>query len=98
MNIEMHVSGIKCDNLACDYQDPSAKLDDYEVWLNRPCPKCGHNLLTEKDLKSVLAIKANIEWLNALKLPVRDDAKRVKVKVKHDGSGIPTFESYEDSQ
>ena len=48
-NVEVQIGGIKCDNTKCDYEDMSIKYSDYEAWLNKPCPKCGDNLLTEKD-------------------------------------------------
>lgn len=47
--MEMKVQGIKCDNPECDYKDMSVKYEDYHEWLNRPCPKCGWNLLTQAD-------------------------------------------------
>ena len=43
------VSGIKCDNINCDYADPSVTYAEYPQWVNRPCPKCGENLLTQED-------------------------------------------------
>jgi hypothetical protein len=48
-----NVSGIKCDNKLCDFKDMSVKFEDYPKWLNRRCPCCTDNLLTEKDFKLV---------------------------------------------
>jgi len=46
------IKGIKCDNPDCDFVDDSVTWDDYDKtvseWLNRPCPKCGTNLLTQE--------------------------------------------------
>ena len=43
------ISGIKCDNTEFDYRDDSVLFEDYHNWFNKPYPKCGENLLTEKD-------------------------------------------------
>lgn len=40
--------GIKCDNPNCGWADWSVKQEDYDNWVNRPCPVCGENLLTEE--------------------------------------------------
>lgn len=58
--VELNIKGIKCDH--CDYQEPNVKFEDYEKWLNKPCPKCGANLLTEADLNS---LKMLIQLTNA---------------------------------
>lgn len=51
--------GIGCDNKFCDYVDASVKVNELKDWLNKPCPKCGSNLLTEKDYaQSQLMLKA----------------------------------------
>lgn len=49
----MNIQGIKCDNLACDYEDNNVAKEEYHLWLNTPCPKCTQNLLTEADFKLV---------------------------------------------
>ena len=57
------VAGIKCDNPECDYRDDTATYEEYDKWLNKPCPKCGENLLTEADLE---ATKLIVEAARAL--------------------------------
>jgi hypothetical protein len=52
----LNIKGIKCDNESCDYKDSSATLEQYENYLNKPCPRCGSNLLTESDLKTVMML------------------------------------------
>lgn len=52
----LHAGGIKCDNPECDFADLSVGLEDYEEYLNRPCPKCGTNLLTQADYDNVKRI------------------------------------------
>ena len=50
--VQLKICGIKCDNPNCDFCDMTVQLKDYKQWLNRPCPKCGHNLLTKADYKA----------------------------------------------
>jgi hypothetical protein len=45
----VNISGIKCDNPLCDYIDASVKFEEYADWVNKSCPKCGENLLTQED-------------------------------------------------
>ena len=45
------IQGIKCDNEKCDYADPTVQYEEYPNWINKPCPACGENLLTEKAYK-----------------------------------------------
>lgn len=51
--ISLETKGMKCDNPNCDFRDKSVKIEDLEEWLNKPCPKCGTNLLTESDYRSI---------------------------------------------
>ena len=61
-NTEVHISGIKCDN--CNWKDMSVPFEDYEQWINKPCPKCGENLLTQKDYDECLEIMNASEIIN----------------------------------
>ena len=49
----MEISGIQCDNINCNYENEDVQVGEYEQWLNKPCPKCGSNLLTEADFRTV---------------------------------------------
>ena len=53
----MNIKGIKCDNPNCDYRDDSIKKEDYLSFVNKPCPKCGSNLLTQKDYDTVILLE-----------------------------------------
>jgi len=68
--MEPTIQGIKCD--ACDYRDDSITWDDFDKttreWLNKPCPKCGANLLTQEDVDStrrLIFVMSEIETLMA---------------------------------
>ena len=48
------VGGIKCTE--CGYEDNTVTFEDFGEWLNKPCPDCGKNLLTEKEYKFAKAV------------------------------------------
>lgn len=56
---------IVCDN--CEFKiknstgDPSEDIIEY---INKPCPICGSNLLTEKDYQKHIELLKIIAWLN----------------------------------
>ena len=62
--VKANISGIKCDNKECSYRDDSVKFEDYGNWLNKPCPECGSNLLTESDYVAVLRMVKIVNKLN----------------------------------
>lgn len=91
--VEMNVFGIKCDNPECDYQDMTVKYEDYSRLLNKPCPKCGDNLLTQEDLERTETLIHNINMVNkicekhGLMVNVLPNEPRVVVPVEMDRSG-----------
>lgn len=89
--IQMEISGIKCDARGCDYRDDDAKYEEYEKWLNKPCPKCGANLLTGEDMKTCQIMMQNAAALNSLVGPLPDDMEAKLYDVLMNGSGIPEF-------
>lgn len=58
------VGGIKCDTNGCGWYDDDVSVIDYKSWLNKPCPKCGGNLLTQKDFNAVLTTMLITEKLD----------------------------------
>lgn len=87
------VKGIKCDNPECDFKDMSVNFEDYKNWVNRPCPKCGANLLTTKDYNACRALLHISNFLNKI-IKVPNDYNGEEDVVMHvdmDGSGVPTF-------
>lgn len=60
--MEITLKGIKCDY--CDYRDDEVKSLDYPEYIDKPCPKCGHNLLTKKDYYKGKVIVATVTILN----------------------------------
>lgn len=65
-NIELGISGLKCDNPNCDYNDPTVPLSDYEKSINKPCPKCGESLLTQDDFDQTMQMVKAVELMNKM--------------------------------
>lgn len=49
----MKISGLQCDKSHCGYIDKDINADDYEKYINAPCPSCGSSLLTQNDFNSI---------------------------------------------
>jgi len=49
MTQAMKISGIKCDTPHCNYRDDTIQFEDYPKWINKPCPVCSRNLLTQSE-------------------------------------------------
>lgn len=41
--------GVKCDTEGCDFKVSFGAREEYTNYLNKPCPICGANLLTQED-------------------------------------------------
>lgn len=52
----MTITGIKCDTLHCNYRDDTIKFDEYPSWINKPCPVCGRNLLTQSEYEQCIKL------------------------------------------
>lgn len=64
--IEITIQGLKCDNPKCDFRDDTIKMEDYPKWLNKPCEKCGENLLTEEDFRNSERLLAIGHYINSM--------------------------------
>ena len=92
--IEFNIKGIKCDNPDCDFRDETVKFEDYPLWLNRPCPKCGWNLLTQADLdatKALIKLVNIINWITKPFMFTLKKTKRIKVFAEMNGTGKVKF-------
>jgi len=66
-------SGIKCDNPECNWKDDTVKQEEYPQYVNKPCPCCGENLMTEECFKEVQkAIHFTNRYNRTAKLICRD--------------------------
>ena len=66
LNIEYTEGGLKCDNPKCDREDNTITFSNYTEWVNKPCPKCGENVLTEEDFKRAEILRSSIDIVNSL--------------------------------
>ena len=89
--LEINISGIVCDNPNCDFTDPNVKVEDYDKWLNKPCPKCGENLLTDDDYRNVQFLLAMEKLANKIYPKIEDDENIIKATINTDGSGDMTI-------
>ena len=92
---ELIVKGIKCDNPKCDFADMSVKFEDYKDWLNKPCPKCGSNLLTQKDYDNTKILMKITGAISNLFGDIPDDTPKSRIKINMDGTGKVEFENPE---
>jgi hypothetical protein len=95
----MKITGIKCDNKTCDYNDDSIKKEEYLAFINKPCPKCGCNLLTQKDYDTVMLLDkiTNSFPMRALeKVMSLFGAKTKHMEINMDGSGKVAMEEIKD--
>lgn len=61
------ISSVKCDNENCDYvilNDGDGPNVDIKQYINVSCPKCGENLLTDRDYLNYSKVLKMIGWLN----------------------------------
>lgn len=65
-NIEFTEPGLQCDNPDCDWTDYTITFENYHNWLNKNCPKCGQNVLTEEDYKNAEILRNSINIVNSL--------------------------------
>jgi hypothetical protein len=85
--LKLTIKGIKCDNPSCDYKNEDVSVSDYEKWLNKPCPKCGCNLLTQEDYEATMALIALTNTLNDVIPKAEDDEKMATVSIEMNGTG-----------
>lgn len=86
--INLNIKGIKCDNPNCDFLDKTVEFKDYKAWLNKPCPRCGSNLLTNSDINTVKIMIGIANLINPILRPfAKPDTKKVTVAVEMNGTG-----------
>lgn len=85
--ITIEVSGLKCDAPNCDYYDHEAKYENYEKYVNKPCPKCGANLLTEADMRTCKLMEAAAAVVNATTTVPDGSRNTIRTRMHMNGSG-----------
>ena len=66
MKMDFNIQGLKCDNPNCDYCNPEIPFEQYEQFVNSPCPKCGESLLTPQAYKMCVALKSMGKFITKL--------------------------------
>lgn len=62
-SVEIKGGGLICDNPKCDFEDATIKIDDYAKAINKFCPRCGENLLTQQDFEDFTAMYQKLKIL-----------------------------------
>jgi ssDNA-binding Zn-finger/Zn-ribbon topoisomerase 1 len=97
--LQLYIKGIKCDNPDCNYEEvikykngnTNEVIEEYKKWINKPCPKCGQNLLTLKDYIVLKMIILCVDILNTiLPEPKNDEGKEV-FSLEMNGTGKVKF-------
>lgn len=87
--LELNILGIKCDT--CDYKNDDIKVEKYDEWLGKPCPKCGSNLLTQEDLDNTKLLIETAKFLNKI-LPKPQEYEEMKsISIEMNGTGDMSF-------
>lgn len=98
-NLAVNIGGLKCDNPDCNYRDDSIKLEQYEDYINEPCPVCGSPLLTQEDYDQVQNILSLVAFVNTLPpIPEGEEEGKSKVSFEFNGTGKVrvSVEDYKD--
>lgn len=84
--IQLDIGGIKCDTEGCEYRDESVKVEEYLNWLNKPCPRCNGNLLTQSDYNNVQMLLSIEKMMNEI-FPATPNEDMCELSIDMDGSG-----------
>lgn len=78
-NIEIISSneGLQCDNPKCDWTISAIKEEDMVNWIDKPCPKCGENLLTKEDYNLHATLMKSIDFINTLSEEQIDNLNKI---------------------
>lgn len=80
---------IKCDANGCDFAEDH-EVSRYRELLNKPCPKCGANLLDERQLVSIEATLAMVELFNSTVGQLPESEALVGMELKFSTTPTPS--------
>lgn len=70
-NQYIEITGIKCDTPHCNYRDDNVQFEDFPKWINKRCPVCGRNLLTQQEYDKCIKLYDTFEkiekWAHKLR-------------------------------
>lgn len=90
------IGGIKCD--CCGYRDDTVKYKDYRSWINRPCPRCGANLLTKADYKAARRLMRAVKIINLIPFRSSESQEYTKIRAVFKGGGSISLEDLDAAQ
>jgi hypothetical protein len=64
--IEVHGSGLVCDNPNCDYEKRDIAMQDYGAWVGALCPDCGEPLLTQAQYNMMSGVLEIVNMVNEM--------------------------------
>lgn len=62
--VEITHGGLICDNPECNWEDKTIPLNEYETYIDCPCPDCGDNILTQHDYNNILMLVDIVDQVN----------------------------------
>jgi len=92
----LEISGIKCD--CCKYKNSNVQMKDYNKWLNKSCPLCGSNLLTQADYETVKLMVYLVDTQNSNSAANNTDEPMITATISMNGSGNVKIENLELSR
>jgi len=95
MEENMNVYGLKCDSEDCNYTNMNVIFDDYPKYINKPCPKCGGNLLTQADYDELIGFIDKLAQLNEMIGPTDTNDAHVRMQFNLNGTGKIRLKSAE---
>ena len=86
--VTLNIYGLKCEKSSCNFSKIDIKFEDYPKWIDKPCPKCGTNLLTEQEYLRAKMAKAYVNSLNETMPPISEPEEGLHaLSVSFDGKG-----------
>lgn len=88
MKMDFEIAGLKCDNPNCDYVNSDIQFEQYEQYIDCPCPNCGKSLLTPQAYKMCVAMKSMGNFITQLTGGIkRKDSDEYKIPLDMDENG-----------
>lgn len=87
MKVDFNIQGLKCDNPNCDYCNMEIPFEQYEQFVNYPCPKCGESLLTPQAYKMCVAMKSMGNFISKITGGAKEDDQEIRIPMEMDKDG-----------
>lgn len=87
MKMDFNIQGLKCDNPNCDYCNPEIPFEQYEQFVNYPCPKCGQSLLTPHAYKMCVAMKSMGNFITKITGGAKENDSEMRIPMEMDKDG-----------